>query len=72
MDRLAEKAIARLEARQALKTVTMRLPEGDLALARALAAKRGMRYQTYLKSVIHSALLGEAQRFLISICAREV
>jgi hypothetical protein len=29
MDRLADQAIARLKARQALKTVTMRLPEGD-------------------------------------------
>jgi predicted DNA binding CopG/RHH family protein len=58
--RIAEEAFARLQSRQALKTVTMRLPEGDIALARAIAAKRGMRYQTYLKTVIHSGLQSEA------------
>ena len=66
MDRLAEEAIARLRSRQALKPVTMRLPEGDITLARAAAAKRGLRYQTYLKTVIHSALQVEAKRLLKS------
>ena len=65
-DRFAEQAIARLEARQTLKTVTMRLPEGDIALARAIAAKRGLRYQTYLKTVIHSGLQSDAKKALKS------
>jgi predicted DNA binding CopG/RHH family protein len=42
----------------------MRLPEGDMKLARAIAAKRGLRYQTYLKTVIHSALQNEARKIL--------
>ena len=62
MDRLAEKAIAHLKSRQTLKTVTMRLPEGDIVLARAIAAKRGLRYQTYLKTVIHCGLQNEAKK----------
>ena len=65
-DRLADQAIERLKARQALKTVTMRLPEGDIALARAIAAKRGLRYQTYLKTVIHSGLQSDAKKALKS------
>jgi len=64
MDRLAEKAIAYMQSRQTLKPVTMRLPEGDMALARAIAAKRGLRYQTYLKTVIHAALQSEAKKVL--------
>ena len=62
--RLADEAIARLESRQALKTVTMRLPEGDIALARAIAAKHGLRYQTYLRTAFHSALQSEAKKVL--------
>ena len=42
----------------------MRLPEGDIALAREIAAKRGLRYQTYLKTVIHSRLQSEAKTAL--------
>jgi predicted DNA binding CopG/RHH family protein len=62
--RLAEEAIARLKSRQALKTVTMRLPERDIALARAIAAKRVLQCQTYLKTVIHSGLRSEAKKAL--------
>ena len=62
MDRLAEKAIAHLKSRRTLKTITMRLPEGDIALARVIAAKHGLRYQTYLKTVIHSGLQNEAKK----------
>ena len=64
LDRILEERIAHLQPRQALKSVTMRLPEGDMAIARAIAAKRGLRYQTYLKTVIHSALHIEAQKVL--------
>ena len=37
-------------------TTTIRLDPDDISRARALAAKRGLRYQTYLKMIIHEAL----------------
>jgi len=40
----------------ASRTVSIRLPETDIALARKQAAKRGLPYQTYIKSVLHQAL----------------
>ena len=38
-------------------TTTIRLDPEDIAKARVQAAKRGLRYQTYLKMIIHEALL---------------
>jgi hypothetical protein len=38
------------------KTVSIRLPSADLSLARNLAAKKGMRYQTLIKALLHEAL----------------
>lgn len=37
-------------------TTTIRLDPGDIAKAREQAAERGLRYQTYLKMIIHEAL----------------
>jgi hypothetical protein len=37
-------------------TTTIRLDPDDIAKARVQAAKRGLRYQTYLKMIIHEAL----------------
>jgi hypothetical protein len=37
-------------------TTTIRLDPDDIAKARVLAAERGLRYQTYLKMIIHEAL----------------
>ena len=37
-------------------TTTIRLDPDDIAEARVEAAKRGLRYQTYLKMIIHEAL----------------
>jgi predicted DNA binding CopG/RHH family protein len=34
-----------------------------LARARTLAAKRGLRYQTYLKMLLHEALDAEERKF---------
>jgi predicted DNA binding CopG/RHH family protein len=47
-----------LEARVAgaTKVISLRLPEADLALAREQAARKGLPYQTYLKSLLHEAL----------------
>lgn len=35
---------------------TIRLDAYDIARAKTLAAKKGMRYQTFLKSLLHQAL----------------
>src|SRR5215510_12790545 len=56
-----EKLLARIEASKA-KAINIRLPEADLQLARDLAAKRGLPYQTYIKSLLHEALQREAKR----------
>lgn len=42
--------------RAALPTTTIRLAPEDIALARKQAAARGLRYQTYLKMIIHETL----------------
>jgi predicted DNA binding CopG/RHH family protein len=41
---------------QPLPTTTIRLDPEDIAKARQQAADRGLRYQTYLKMMIHEAL----------------
>lgn len=41
-------------------TTTIRLDRQDVELAKAQAEKRGLKYQTYLKSIIHQALRHEA------------
>ncbi len=38
-------------------TTTIRLDPEDIAKARVQAEKRGLRYQTYLKMIIHETLL---------------
>jgi hypothetical protein len=43
-------------------TITIRLAEADLARARTLAAQKGLRYQTYLKMLLHQALDSEEER----------
>jgi len=42
--------------RQAAKSTTIRLDEGDLSLAKQQAEQKGLRYQTYLKMLLHDAL----------------
>jgi hypothetical protein len=41
---------------QPLPSTTIRLDPEDIAKARVQAAERGLRYQTYLKMIIHEAL----------------
>ena len=41
----------------ASRNVTIRMAEADLALARHQAQARGMPYQTYIKSLLHEALV---------------
>lgn len=40
----------------ALPSTTIRLDPDDIAKARVQAAQRGLRYQTYLKMILHEAL----------------
>lgn len=47
---------ARIARSKAAKVVSIRLPESDLALARLQATKKGLPYQTYIKSLLHQAL----------------
>ena len=56
--------VARERASQtgASPTITIRLAEGDLARARIFAAEKGLRYQTYLKMLLHQALNSEEKR----------
>ena len=41
------------------RVVSIRLPETDIELARQQATAKGLPYQTYIKSVLHQALLRE-------------
>jgi predicted DNA binding CopG/RHH family protein len=43
-------------------TTTIRLDKRDIELAKQQAEQRGLRYQTYLKMLIHQALRGEGPR----------
>src|SRR5690242_13655241 len=56
--------VARERAGQsgASPTITIRLAEDDLTRARTLAAEKGLRYQTYLKMLLHQALKSEEKR----------
>jgi predicted DNA binding CopG/RHH family protein len=62
--KLAKGTVARIarERAGASPTITIRLPESDLARARNLAAQKGLRYQTYLKMLLHEALASEERR----------
>lgn len=45
-------------------TTTIRLDPKDVELARVQAEQRGIRYQTYLKMIIHQALQLEAGKHI--------
>ena len=55
--RLGRGTVAR---KAGLPTTTIRLDPVDIELARKLAEKRGLKYQTYLKMLIHEALTRES------------
>ena len=61
---LGKGTVARLARERvgASPTITIRLAESDLARARTLAAGKGLRYQTYLKMLLHQALNSEERR----------
>jgi len=47
-------------ARVKTRPVTLRLPAIDIDVARAMAAQKGIGYQTYVKMVLHEALRRES------------
>ena len=49
------------EAR-ASRNITIRMAEADLDLARKQAEEKGLPYQTYIKSVLHEALVKQERR----------
>ena len=59
---LSRKTLLTRAARsKAAKVVSIRLPESDLALARSQAGRKGLPYQTYIKSLLHQALDQQAK-----------
>jgi predicted DNA binding CopG/RHH family protein len=44
----------------ATKAISIRLAEPDIKRARVLAARKGVGYQTYIRSVLHEALQQKA------------
>ncbi len=58
---VAQAARERAKQSGASPTITIRLPEADLVRARNLATQKGLRYQTYLKMLLHQALDSEEQ-----------
>jgi hypothetical protein len=55
---------ARAQGRKVLgasPTLTIRIPKDDLDRARALAEGKGLRYQTYLRMLIHEGLDRDAR-----------
>jgi predicted DNA binding CopG/RHH family protein len=46
----------------AAETVMLRIPQSDLSRARVLAARRGIRYETYLKMLLREALDAEEKK----------
>jgi predicted DNA binding CopG/RHH family protein len=47
-------------ARSKTRPVTLRLAGADIDTARAMAAQKGIGYQTYVKMLLHEALRREA------------
>lgn len=65
--KLGKGTVARVARERAIEsgaspTITIRLAEDDLTRAKALAAEKGLRYQTYLKMLLHQALNSEEKR----------
>jgi predicted DNA binding CopG/RHH family protein len=59
-----EKLLSRLAASRKTPSpvVALRIPEADLALARKQAERKGLPYQTYIKSLLHETLAAREKR----------
>ena len=53
--------LSRVARSRGSKVISIRLSESDLELARLQAVKRGLPYQTYIKSILHQALESQAK-----------
>jgi predicted DNA binding CopG/RHH family protein len=60
--RLGRGTVAR---KAGLPTTTIRLDPADIEMARKQAEKRGLKYQTYLKMIVHEALTRETDATLM-------
>jgi len=58
-DKLQERIAA---SKKPAPTVSLRIPEADLALARKQAEQKGLPYQTYIKSLLHETLTEREKR----------
>jgi predicted DNA binding CopG/RHH family protein len=47
--------------RPVLQPISIRLPAPDIATAQKLARKKGIPYQTYIKTLLHDALERESR-----------
>ena len=56
LKRLDQAELRRRLAASKTRVVSLRLPEIDIELARRQAARKGLPYQTYIKSLLHQAL----------------
>jgi predicted DNA binding CopG/RHH family protein len=59
-ERLRERIAA--SKRTPSPVVALRIPEADLVLARKQAEKKGLPYQTYIKSLLHETLTEREKR----------
>jgi predicted DNA binding CopG/RHH family protein len=48
--------------KNASPVVSLRIPEADIALARKQAQRKGLPYQTYIKSLLHETLTDREKR----------
>jgi predicted DNA binding CopG/RHH family protein len=55
-------AMKQLAEKQTTKSTTIRLDSQDIELAKQQAESKGLRYQTYLKMLLHEALGNEAAK----------
>ncbi|MGH9415850.1 MAG: hypothetical protein ACRD01_04410 [Terriglobales bacterium] len=46
----------------ATRPITLRLASADIERAKAVAGRKGLRYQTYLRMIIHQELQQEAEK----------
>lgn len=55
-----QRAVA--EAAKVMTTITLRISQGQVERARRLAERKGLKYQTYIKMLLHEALEREDAR----------
>ncbi len=51
-----KEAAARASTKSSLRPITIRLPVEDIAVAQELAARKGVRYQAYIRALLREAI----------------